>query len=69
MTLPRTYNRQGRKPGDAPLADTGCAYAPACIGCEWRRCVWELSKDERHIFSLAYRTLETFRAPPDEVTV
>ena len=45
--------------------DRGCRYAPKCVTCPWARCVLALPADERRLFRLAYRTLETFRAPPD----
>jgi hypothetical protein len=65
MSMAKTLNRPGRKPGDM-IDDRGCRYAPTCAGCPWRECVWTLPPAERKIFSLAYRTLATFKAPPDE---
>jgi hypothetical protein len=67
MAMARTLTKAGRKPNEEPLPDQGCEYASQCAGCPWRECVWLLSKDERHVFKLAFRTLATFQAAPDPV--
>ena len=61
---PKPVSRVGAA-GMPELADTGCAYAPACLTCPWRACVLQLPTDERRIFSLAWRVIEAFKAPPD----
>jgi hypothetical protein len=66
MRMAKTLNRPGRTPGDA-IEDRGCRYTPTCAGCPWRECVWTLPADERKIFTLAYKTLATFKAPLDGV--
>ena len=66
--------RTVRRRGDGPLPgrnregvypDVGCWAAASCLGCPWARCVMLMPPAERRIFTLAWRTLETFRAPPD----
>lgn len=64
MPMPKGLSKAGRAPGDV-LADDGCQYGTTCTACPWRECIWLLSKDDRHIFHLAYRTLATFKAAPD----
>ena len=64
MSMPSTLITRGRRP-DSFLPDTGCWAAPTCAGCPWRECVMLLPPPERRIFRLAYKTLESFRAPPD----
>ena len=64
MSMPATLNRPGRKPSDI-IEDRGCWAAPTCAGCPWRECVMLMAPSERRIFRLAFRTLESFRAPPD----
>ena len=66
MAMARTLTKAGRKPNDEPLPDQGCQFAPNCATCPGRECVWTLPPDERKIFTLAYRTLATFKSPPDE---
>ena len=65
--MARTLTSAGRKPYDDPLPDQGCEDTPACPACPWRACYFTLPAPERKIFSLAFRTLETFKVPPDEV--
>ena len=71
-TRPNPRPRRAPKPvsrvdgaGLPMLEDTGCTYAPRCLACPWRACILHLPADERRIFSLAWRTLEAFKAPPD----
>jgi hypothetical protein len=66
MAMARPLTKAGRRPNDEPLPDQGCAYAPACQTCLWRARYFLLPTPERKIFSRAFRTLETFKAPPDE---
>ena len=61
---PKPVSRVGAA-GMPELPDTGCAYAPKYLACPWRACILQLPADERRIFSLAWRTLEAFKAPPD----
>jgi hypothetical protein len=67
MAMTKALSKAGRKPGDGPPPDQGCRYSPACATCPWRECVWTLPADERKIFTLAYRTLATFKAKSEEV--
>jgi hypothetical protein len=68
MSMPATLTRRGRTPSEF-LPDTGCAYSPTCAGCPWRACYWTMPPDERRIFRLAFRTLQTFKAAPDRALV
>ena len=64
MSMPSTLITRGRRP-DSFLPDTGCTYADRCQSCPWRECYYRLPPSERRIFRLAFKTLETFKAPPD----
>ena len=47
------------------LLDTGCEFSATCAGCPWRECYHLMSPADRRVFRLAYRVLESFKAPPD----
>ena len=64
---PKPVSRVGAA-GMPELPDTGCDYAPKCLTCPWRACVLQLPADERRIFGLAWRVIESFKAPPSTVS-
>ena len=51
--------------GMPELPDTGCEYAPKCLTCPWRVCILQLPADERRVFGLAWRVIESFKAAAD----
>ena len=65
-------NRRASKPvsrvdgaGMPIMEDNGCEYAPKCLTCPWRSCILQLPLNERRVFGLAWRVIESFKAPPD----
>jgi len=52
---------------EAAAPDTGCSYAPKCVGCPWRTCIQELPAHERRIFVDALRLVRGYLAEPDTV--